>query len=239
MRKKRLVIAGLIAGVLLIGGAFAYFSSRAVTKENKFNIAVGGTEDGEIKIIEEKWDDPERDKDKNDIPDDAEDIEPGQEIIKDPHVKSEVEYDGFVIMKVSIPTVKAELGQAEFENPGIHDTFLLQKLNERDFVKLGEEVVTEEAPEGESQKKSVYYYGYKKVVPAKGETTNLFEQVRMQDFAIIGKVLNDSIDLDAIIVQKINPTTGVLFGTEFKEDGTTVWHEEDGAAEAFALVKNF
>lgn len=229
MRKKKLVIAGIAAGVLLIAGAFAFFSLTADTKQNKFIIATGGNDDDEIKIIEEKWDDDSRDENDNNIPDDAEDMEPGKEIVKDPHVKSEVAYDGFVIMRVSVPVLNAELVNVdERDTASSHDAYIIQKLNTKDFVKLGQVVSKSE------DTKSVYYYGYKKVLPAYGETTNLFEQVRMQDFAFIGKDLEQSIDVDAIIVQKINPNTGKLFGTD--ADGN--WHEENGAAEAFKLVKS-
>lgn len=193
-KKKLRILCGVLAGALLIGGAFAYFSGRAQTAENNFNIVKGGDpDDGDpIVINEPAWN-----------AENAVDVEPGQIIAKDPSVESLAEYDGWVIVKVSIPSILAQKeGDEEYK---VYDVFTLEGLNETDFTLLDSAVSTEAGTN------SVYYYGYNTILASKAETSDLFSTIQMQNFKMVKENLADSVDLDAAIVQKINPEDGVVF----------------------------
>lgn len=205
MQKKRVAaICGVAAAVLLIGGAFAYFSGQAETKANNFSIVAGGDEEnGPIRIEEPNWD-----------PSKAVDIEPGQLIGKDPKVVSQAEYDGWVTVRVSVPTIEAQKNDdTEYK---VYDIFDLVDVDSS-FTLLNSEV------SDTAGKDSVYYYGYNNILESEAETPSLFKKLQMQDFTMVKEALADSVDVDAIIIQKINPETGVNF--------TSV-------AEAFSTVTN-
>ena len=197
MKKKTIAIMGIV-GVLLIGGAFAYFSGTAEQKKNNYSVVKGGQE-GPIEVIEPKWD--PTDSNSDGIPDKAEDVEPGQLVSKDPQIHSKCEYDGWVVVKVSVPTISAELNGTT----GVYDTFDLIGVDTTNFKLLKSTVSTD------ASKKSVYYYGYKKILPAGQTSEELFKQLKMKEFTLISAAQKNSVDLDAAIVQKINPNTGVAY----------------------------
>ena len=209
MKKKSIVISGIIAGVLLIGGAFAYFSGTAEQKQNNFTVVAGG-QAGPIKITEPEWD-KLPDTNNNKIPDKAEDIEPGQLVTKDPCVESICDYDGWVVMKVSVPTISAQKNTDTKDK--VYDVFTLagydtpEGFNSDDFVAL----TASNSVSTATTKKSVYYYGYKKVLKAHDITPPLFKKLKMQEFVMISAAKKDSVDIDAVIIQKINPSTGEEF----------------------------
>ena len=91
--------AAVLAGAMTLGavsGAYAYFSGTAETKSNVFNIVAGQSDQKDTAgtILEPGWN-----------PANAVDLEPGQEVTKDPSLKSNVEYQSWAFLQVEIPAV--------------------------------------------------------------------------------------------------------------------------------------
>ena len=103
MKKKKNIIAAIILLlVLIIGGAIAYFTD---TDEATNTFTIG---DVEIEVVETLWDNlPDTDTDG--IPNDAEDMMPGETVTKDPkiHNKSTTN-SAYVFMKVVSPCSTGE-----------------------------------------------------------------------------------------------------------------------------------
>ena len=98
MKKKKIIIAAVVLLLLfLIGGAIAYFTDTDA-KTNTFTIG-----NVDIEVQEAAWD-ALADVNNNDIPDDAEDMMPGESVSKDPliHNKS-TSSEAYVFMKVVSP----------------------------------------------------------------------------------------------------------------------------------------
>lgn len=219
---KKKMIAGAFTGLALIicaGGAYALFSARAAQKNNAFSIVVGEKDqDGGIEIIEPKWnpDDPEH-----------KDMEPGQITTKDPYVQSNVAYDGWIVIKVSVPKV---LSKMEKDDPlsYIEAVYTLcadasgnlpadvseHQFNNNDFTLLATEHIDDNTADSAN-----YYFGFNDIVPGFGKTTNIFDGIQIRDFEAVtpssekdtDTSISGVIDLNAMIVQSINPETGVPY----------------------------
>lgn len=102
-----LLVSGALAVTLCVGGVFAYLTATdSVT--NKF----GFTDSHSIDVIEPNWD--TTDADGNGIPDAADNVLPGQTIAKDPQVKNLKDFDAYMFVEVSVPTLSMQLdGDAE------------------------------------------------------------------------------------------------------------------------------
>ncbi len=207
-KKKLAAIISVVASVAVIGGAFAYFSATAETKENKFAVVVGEEdEEGGIEIEEPKWNEP------------TEPVLPGQLLPKDPDTLSKVEYDGYCIMKVTSPKIMATIGdETEFS---AHEAFKFIGLNVgegKDFIELKKE---------DTDKAVIYYYGFKNVLEAGKATTKLFTAIQLNDFTsisenqegMVDKKMDGQVDIDAALVQKINPESGYDFGATVDANG--------------------
>ncbi len=98
MKKKKTFLAAIVLLlVFVVGGAVAYFTDTE-TKTNIFTI--GGVD---ITLTEDGWD-ALTDANDNDIPDDAEDMMPGESVTKDPTVNNiSTKNPAFVFVKVEVP----------------------------------------------------------------------------------------------------------------------------------------
>ena len=86
MKKRQTIIAALVlALLLLIGGAIAYFTDTD-SKENKFTLGKVDIELLEPSFVEEN----------------AKDLVPGASVAKDPQIKNKGKNDAYVFLKVSV-----------------------------------------------------------------------------------------------------------------------------------------
>lgn len=210
-KKAAAVAAVALAGIIGVGGAYAYFSGQSETVQNQFNIVAGSKDKGGSLEITEDWNE-----------DDAKDLEPGEVVTKDVTITSKVDYDGYVVAKVVIPRIHAMMeGDTDYK---YYDVFNLcvEDANEADGVvegvhsdwKLLSSAVTDEA--------STYYYGYVNAdgtiggddmdIFDNGVSSNLFDKIQEQHFDAIESAKSASVDVSAAIIQSINPDTGDEFG---------------------------
>ena len=194
------ILAAVCGICLTAGGVYAFFSGKAETVNNRFEIAAGSmNEDGAISIEEPLWD--VTDEDGDGIPDAAQNLQPGSVVNKNPSVKSRVEYDGWVVMRVTMPKTLAALEKGQ--TPAKTEVFDLISLNETDFVLL------DSVTDGEDF--SQYYYGYKRILKAGASTEDLFGKIRVKDFAVVKEAFAGSVDIDAKITQAVDPATGTQY----------------------------
>ena len=109
MNKKKTILAAVVLLlVFVVGGAIAYFTDTD-TKTNTFTI---GSVD--ITLTEPLWDALVKTNGDTTIPDDAEDMMPGETVTKDPTINNiSTKNDAYVYAKVEVPcstaTTPAEL----------------------------------------------------------------------------------------------------------------------------------
>ena len=96
-KKKTLLAASIMLLIFIVGGAIAYFTDTD-TKTNTFTIG-----NVDITLTETGWD-ALADSNSNDIPDNAENMLPGQSVTKDPTVNNvSTKSDAYVFVKVEVP----------------------------------------------------------------------------------------------------------------------------------------
>lgn len=99
--RKNAIMAGSLAGVLALTGAFAYLTDND-SKTNTFTVG-----DVKLQLIEDTWYDEDgnvkNDTNDNGIPDFAENVVPTQIITKDPQIKNTGKNDSFVYLEVEVP----------------------------------------------------------------------------------------------------------------------------------------
>ena len=98
MKKKKTILAALVLLlVVAVGGAIAYFTDTD-TKTNTFTIG-----NVDISLTEDGWN-ALADANNNDIPDVAEDMMPGESVIKDPTINNlSTKNPAYVFAKVEVP----------------------------------------------------------------------------------------------------------------------------------------
>lgn len=103
MKKKKTYLAAVILLLLfVVGGAIAYFTDTD-NATNKFTIG-----NVDIDLVETLWD-ALPDTNDNDIPDDAEDMMPGQSVTKDPVIRNlSTKNPAYVFAKVEVPCTTVE-----------------------------------------------------------------------------------------------------------------------------------
>ena len=139
--------AAVLAGAMTLGavsGAYAYFSGTAETKSNVFNIVAGRSDQKDTAgtILEPGWN-----------PANAVDLEPGQEVTKDPSLKSNVEYQSWAFLQVEIPAVTAQK-KGDLSDQ-VYDAVVLNGIDGAKWEKIREDI------SGEPGTDSVYIYGLK------------------------------------------------------------------------------
>ncbi len=239
IKKKKNVVKGIVIAAIslgIVGAAFAYFTAQTKQKVNEFNILGDG---GDIVIKEPEWD-----------PENAKKLTPGSIVKKDPYTLSTMDYDGWVVMRVEVPQIYARLeGDKDYK---LYDVFDLLKEDGKTPItpgKIGEEanpnfilLAVEKSTTEKGNPSTVYFYGYtggepneygtKGLVLSKehavdekvdgNKTTRVFNHIRVKKFAFIQDVLNDTISVDAQIIQRIDHKTGHDFKDvtdAFKEMG--------------------
>ena len=181
--------AAVLAGAMTLGvvsGAYAYFSGTAETKSNVFNIVSGQSDqvDTAGTILEPGWN-----------PANAVDLEPGQEVTKDPSLKSNVEYQSWVFLQVEIPAVTAQK-KGDLSDQ-VYDAVVLNGIDGSKWEKIKEAVSEEPGTD------SVYIYGLKNPLDAGAETPKLFTSFTVQDFTK-SEAVSDSVNVSGRMIQ----TTG-------------------------------
>lgn len=195
--KNKKIIAGLAIAAALTGtiaGATAYFSGTADTVHNEFSYVVGeNDQNGAIEIVEPDW-----------VPEEAVELEPGELLGKDPSVISKVAYDGWVVVKVTSPKISADLAADENGNYeySMLEAFSYVDLDETNYTLLKTVDNTDNI---------VYYYGYNTILENGKQTSELFQKIKMNDFAAVQSSGSGSVDIDAAIIQSVNPETGAEF----------------------------
>lgn len=186
-RKRFAIIAAAVLGTLTaVGAIYAAFSAIGTAAENTFTLQAGESE-GRIEndekkgtgVVETEW--PKEDKDGNGIPDQAENLQPGAVVPKNPKFVSPLTYDAWIAMKVEVPVALFQLKGEE--EAAVHDCVTLKELNQDQKWEL----LYEKQAEAEGEK-SVYYYAYKETIAAKaegaekgGETGYLFQSIQVPD----------------------------------------------------------
>ena len=169
--------AAVLAGAMTLGavsGAYAYFSGTAETKSNVFNIVAG----------------------QSDQKDTAGTIlEPGQEVTKDPSLKSNVEYQSWAFLQVEIPAVTAQK-KGDLSDQ-VYDAVVLNGIDGAKWEKIREDI------SGEPGTDSVYIYGLKDPLAPGAETPKLFTSFTVQDFTKL-EAVSDSVNVSGSLIQ----TTG-------------------------------
>ena len=159
------------------------------------------------------------DTDGDGIYDSADDLEPGQKVLKNPSITSNVNYESWVVMRVNIPTVSGRL--SDEASVTRHDAVILAKNGFEEVAepavghKLGEDAVLLSKYEQDGQ--TVYYYGFLEPLQSKEkdphETPALFDYFRVQDFAEIDVNNSDGrsstednvgVDVSAAMIQTTN-----------------------------------
>ncbi len=153
------------------------------------------------------------------IYDSAEDLEPGQKVLKNPSVVSNVNYESWVIMRVNVPVVTGR--RSDETSCTRHDSVILCKngISEQSEpepgYKLGDDAVLLSKYQQDSQ--TVYYYGFLEPLESKDkenhETATLFDYFRVQDFSEVevnnsdGRTATptgEGLDISAAMIQTAN-----------------------------------
>lgn len=144
-----------------VSGAYAYFSGTAETKSNVFNIVAGQSDQKDTAgtILEPGWN-----------PANAVDLEPGQEVTKDPSLKSNVEYQSWAFLQVEIPAVTAQK-KGDLSDQ-VYDAVVLNGIDGAKWEKIREDI------SGEPGTDSVYIYGLKDPLAPGAETPKLLPALR-------------------------------------------------------------
>ena len=170
--------AAVLAGAMTLGavsGAYAYFSGTAETKSNVFNIVAGQSDQKDTAgtILEPGWN-----------PANAVDLEPGQEVTKDPSLKSNVEYQSWAFLQVEIPAVTAQK-KGDLSDQ-VYDAVVLNGIDGAKWEKIREDIS-----------------GLKDPLAPGAETPKLFTSFTVQDFTKL-EAVSDSVNVSGSLIQ----TTG-------------------------------
>lgn len=214
--KKSAIVAGALAAVLAVSGAFAYLSD-ADSATNKFQFL---DDDGEqtidIDLVEPGWDEAvatdengdfiatEDDKDADGIPDFAENVIYGAPVEKAPHVENLGENDVYTFVKVLVPTKNVITSGTDgvWESAASKALFKLLDTEGTDLVEAkGNDswtlIKTETNASYDANTQAVtpatytaYVFAHKTVVGAHETTVPVFDKVEMIN------LVNGQIDAD-------------------------------------------
>ncbi len=178
----RAVIIGLLCLSAVIGttGGYAYFSGQSDRRENKLSLVKGEMEQkGAVTILEPEWDARKGADESYGL-----DLQPGQEVVKDPKVRSEVDYPCWVFVELSMPTGPATIRRED--SPYSHVTF---EGDAEEYEGELELLVPDVDPDGwelymryRGKHTMEYVYGYKVPLVPHGMTNPLFGTVTVPEF---------------------------------------------------------
>ncbi len=186
MKAVKVIKAGTIIGSLCLATAggiqsgYAYFSGTSEIKINQLSIARGEQDqDGALIIVEPEWD-AGKEADENY----AMDMQPGESVVKDPRVESQIDYPCWVFVEVSIPEGTGILEKTD--NPYPYVTF----TGDGTDYTYGFEIVVPEINEGDwelyqrSNGKNLisYVYGCRTPLEAYGTTSPVFDSITVPKF---------------------------------------------------------
>lgn len=185
---KKIKVTMLTAALAMsvIGGAYSYYSGTAKQVQNNFNIVAGQVNqiDNAGTVQEPNWN-----------ANNAKDLQPGQTVSKDPALQSNVAYESWAFATVEIPTITAQKNGDKADK--VYDA-VIPNFDITNWTLIKSSVSKTAGTN------SVYVYGFKKKLPARGTTGTLFTNFTVQDFTKVATALSDSIDISGTFIQ----TTG-------------------------------
>ena len=178
-KKTKSILAALsIVAIVGVSGVVAYLTDN---DDAKNTFTVGNVQ---INLVEDNWD-----------PTNAQNIVPGQNIVKDPKVKNEGKNPAYVYLEVKVPVATVETAQDNGTPVAAARTQLFTyTVDTTKWTKL--DAYTDETQAGYNK----YVYAYYQAVPVAGETTTLFDEVK---FANVTQTIagNQDIDIKAVAIQ--------------------------------------
>lgn len=183
-----LLVSGVLAATLCMGGVFAYLTATDSVTNN-----FGFTDSHSIEVLEPNWD--TTDADDNGIPDAADNVLPGQTIAKDPQVKNLKDFDAYMFVEVSVPTLSMQL---EGDDAPVPHELLSYSVN-AGWTEQG--TGTYDADAGMTK----HTYLYDTAVAGKATTASVFDEVTTANYANgqIGANALQSLTVDGHSIQAL------------------------------------
>ena len=138
-----------------------------------------------IRVVEPNWVPPTE-------------VKPLDDIVKQVKVRNGHNYEGYAVIKVSIPTIMAKKEGDTTEK--VYDQFT-PDWNTTDYELLYKKVSTVAGTD------SVYYYGLKKSLRVGEYSKYLFEHMTVPYFVYVGQAASDAVIVDAAFINKKDPVT--------------------------------
>lgn len=183
-----LLVSGVLAATLCMGGVFAYLTATDSVTNN-----FGFTDSHSIEVLEPNWD--TTDADDNGIPDAADNVLPGQTISKDPQVKNLKDFDAYMFIEVSVPTLSMQL---EGDDAPVPHELLSYSVN-AGWTEQG--TGTYDADTGMTK----HTYLYDTAVAGQATTASVFDEVTTANYANgqIGANALQSLTVDGHSIQAL------------------------------------
>lgn len=224
--KKSAIVAGALAAVIAVSGAFAFLTDYD-DATNKFQFL---DDDGEqtidIDLVEPGWDEaledadqdgiPDGDADQDGIPDFAENVIYGTPVDKAPHVDNLGENDVYTFVTVLVPTKEVITSTSEgvWEEKASKELYMLHELDAAGWTEIGKNAVGEWAVVGDGASEgkafvndegtfTAHVFAYNGIHEAGTSTSDVFKQVEMINL-VNGQLTEDddiNIYVDAYSVQ--------------------------------------
>lgn len=183
-----LLVSGALAATLCMGGVFAYLTATDSVTNN-----FGFTDAHAIEVLEPSWD--TTDADDNGIPDAADNVLPGQTISKDPQVKNLKDFDAYMFVEVSVPTLSMQL---DGDDAPVPHELLTYSVNDG-WTEQG--TGTYDAETGMTK----HTYLYDTAVAGQATTASVFDEVTTANYANgqIGANALQSLTVDGHSIQAL------------------------------------
>ena len=118
---------------------------------------------------------------------------PNQIVPKNPKFVSNVEYDAWCIMKVTVPTEIMKIGGEDTAT--VYDMVNLYGLDTTNWTLMK---ALKSSKDGTD---SVYYYGYNKTLAKGDETSELFTAIQVPDISELGSNVTDTVNVAVHVIQ--------------------------------------
>ena len=163
---------------------FGGYTGQATTVKNTLNYQ---NKKGAIRVVEPNWEP-------------VTEVKPGDIVVKDVKVRNGNTVEGFVVIKISIPTIMAKMEGDETEK--VYDQFI-PDWNTTDYELLYEKKSTVAGTD------SVYYYGLSKSLRAGEYSAYVFQTMRVPLFTYVAEEHSDAVVVDAAFINATEPVTKV------------------------------